>query len=903
MIDATVSALLESDDRVQGVFENPSTATAEDITYIEELLKLHYPDTSSKIQVSPTDQVASLAQEKNEAIEAYYGRALMVLRQYGGRDMRVGITLTKLESNTLRMLIQAFIKGVHSVKLQDEASIRGALTTHSLQSAYKILDDAQHHLEIIGLREQETKNQEKIKAYDTWVRGRTPQQVAAMFSQSGTRVNSSYIQPSVQSVQSVQPVQPAVQPYTGYQNRPAQPSVRPLNASNTGYSQDARTGYAGGNRPQPDPTTSANPFVNGTTPFSRALGYLCTKCGTIGHRTDRCHSTHLSKWEQYVLRCKLRDSYNTESMHIEARTQAQQAVFQYRPNPSPPAHLNTPVQPIVQPQVQAQAQEQEYTLDELRAISQNHQVFGASVELFVRPTEPKKDRKKSKKISLQAYLGEGKRGRPEITEEELEREFYSSKIMRSDNYNPGTAEINITPEQEAHNLARLQAEILLNNPLSGPQQPATATATAPVLVKDFSRDIRPPQSNVRVEEPFREPQPPIQPTQYRSLYVEPEVELPPVRVAPMPVPTLIRRPTPSDPDPVVISKKKRATKQLKQIVGRMGELPVNYKDVMGNFTLTISLMDLLQISPDFAKNVRMLSTRANEKKKKRHINPESLAACITVNSNMATTGDYTDSTPIVSSSSASIHLAGYPKFVPVQSNDKAFRIPAKSKVTIDRRVILVNLKGLTYIADQGSDINIVTLNVVQTLNLPIYLVSPKKDYTLHMGTADGRSSPLTRFTIMKVGVEGIWREIFAFIRPTASSDRHLLLGLPWLHDVRAVIDIRASLISIGDFNLGETHTRIEGPKYDFLTSYKLTLAPVDPKYQNWVKEANAAAYIQEDIPTLASPPPLQPMDTATPSQTDSDNLEAETSSSSSEGSDSGDSVDSDDDDNTVHSEN
>ena len=64
-------------------------------------------------------------------------------------------------------------------------------------------------------------------------------------------------------------------------------------------------------------------------------------------------------------------------------------------------------------------------------------------------------------------------------------------------------------------------------------------------------------------------------------------------------------------------RKKRNTKQLKEIQGRKGQGPIDYSDLLRHFTVQINFMDLAQMSPDFAKNVRSLITRVNEKRSKK----------------------------------------------------------------------------------------------------------------------------------------------------------------------------------------------------------------------------------------------------------------------------------------------
>ena len=84
----------------------------------------------------------------------------------------------------------------------------------------------------------------------------------------------------------------------------------------------------------------------------------------------------------------------------------------------------------------------------------------------------------------------------------------------------------------------------------------------------------------------------------------------------------------------------------------------------------------------------------------------------------------------------------------------------------------------------------VTQALVDLLHLKTYLVSDGKSDPLGMATSDGSVTALRHFAILPVSVLSIWREVHAFIRPKGSySEKFLLLGLPWLYDVRATFDI------------------------------------------------------------------------------------------------------------------
>ncbi|RKF80345.1 hypothetical protein GcM3_046017 [Golovinomyces cichoracearum] len=66
------------------------------------------------------------------------------------------------------------------------------------------------------------------------------------------------------------------------------------------------------------------------------------------------------------------------------------------------------------------------------------------------------------------------------------------------------------------------------------------------------------------------------------------------------------------------SRAERGTKELQEIYGRKGEGPMNYKKIIKGLMIgpTLSLMDLMQISPDFIRHLIKLGTRIKRRKKK-----------------------------------------------------------------------------------------------------------------------------------------------------------------------------------------------------------------------------------------------------------------------------------------------
>ncbi|KAI1007160.1 hypothetical protein K3495_g1061 [Podosphaera aphanis] len=250
-------------------------------------------------------------------------------------------------------------------------------------------------------------------------------------------------------------------------------------------------------------------------------------------------------------------------------------------------------------------------------------------------------------------------------------------------------------------------------------------------------------------------------------------------------------------------KARRTLRQLREIFGRQGKGPIDYKKLAEQIKVEVSLMDLFQISPDLSKAFRALSTRVNERQK-RSKEPRAKSAF-----------------------SVQRGRRHKPR---VTIDQKAFRIPVVVKTQKNNKAINVTLPTDVAQADQGSDMTIITVGFLKALNIPMIPLSNKGFNGMTMNVADGTSAQLTHYATIEIGVLGIWRKVEAFVKPFGKEneqDIHLLLGLPWLHAVDAKIRIRDSIIKIGDSERGETVVKIKGPKFIEGEKHRLVLCPVD----------------------------------------------------------------------------
>ncbi|RKF83122.1 hypothetical protein GcM3_016024 [Golovinomyces cichoracearum] len=71
--------------------------------------------------------------------------------------------------------------------------------------------------------------------------------------------------------------------------------------------------------------------------------------------------------------------------------------------------------------------------------------------------------------------------------------------------------------------------------------------------------------------------------------------------------------------PFAESLKRKSETKLHNIVGREGKGSFDYKKMLENTMITMSIIDFYQASPEFSRTSRKLSTRVNEKRVKKKI--------------------------------------------------------------------------------------------------------------------------------------------------------------------------------------------------------------------------------------------------------------------------------------------
>ncbi|KAI1000633.1 hypothetical protein K3495_g7566 [Podosphaera aphanis] len=177
-------------------------------------------------------------------------------------------------------------------------------------------------------------------------------------------------------------------------------------------------------------------------------------------------------------------------------------------------------------------------------------------------------------------------------------------------------------------------------------------------------------------------------------------------------------------------RERRVVKQLREILGRIGKGPVNYKKLAEEIKVEVSLMDLFQISPDLSKEFQKLSTRVNARTMKERMKNE-----------LPKTNDAKFDIPDDVSDALFVKAAG-PNYV---TNERAFRIPVTVKTKKDGKPVKVSLPENMAQAAQRSDMIIVNIGFLEKFGIPVQSLSSRGMNGLTMNVADGILARLAHY--------------------------------------------------------------------------------------------------------------------------------------------------------------
>lgn len=801
----------------------PSQSTVENF---RSLLCEKFPSKAIEIVPIPIDvELSELHQRPDESLATYYKRVSNLMQRVGARDRPVSAAiagLTTLESSMLDIILRAFIRGLNDPELRKEATRGMASTSRSLRSIYSLAEEARRtNMEIQKLSSEEARSEE-LEFLRSLVRKNMPShQVASLLAehQAAKLPRPPKYQPWSYATNPPQ-ASPEPAPEPSYRRPQLEESRRPsyqyeapqalvpnTNKANVGNPGKGPSNFPSnpGNRPRnfqptpkemPDRSTSKNPWINGTLFWSYGKdGLLCVKCGTKGHSAKTCSHSPLPAWEQSYLRMLVFGDNPQANFASVGFGEFDGAAKPYSVGPSILARDSTTSSPApLTP--------------------------SSSVDSYISP----------RANSLQfSFAGTDHCAESKAVEANLGEGSAPNKRSRVEDEN--------IPPQEPTAVPRPQPYQAPQKLQTGMNQGPASQAEQPYLFQGVPEERATRKGRKRVGK----------------------------KAEPQPLVGLFN--------------------------GTQYDTPVSVRQLLQNYKIDITLLDLVAWSPTACKELKRLCTKVPKKRvPKPTMNPTTQAPPFQPNfqpgvqypqgfqpvqfqgpqavpqqqpqtgmnqapfqpqqgmplyqqftqqpqqsqpSTQQTVGNPNTQLTLASAFSvgASTKEDKHTRFLrSLLGMDKAFRVPAKVKKPDNSEVSLEISQSQ---ADQGSDMNVISMGLVRSLGLELHLLSEIGFKGLSMRTADHRDTPLQHWVWLHIGVEGIWRYIRCFVAPEVvsvtesgrSEHLSLILGIPWLYAVDAQISIRRSSIMVGDKSVGEEVREVKGPQMVFCKDHNLLMYP------------------------------------------------------------------------------
>ena len=265
---------------------------------------------------------------------------------------------------------------------------------------------------------------------------------------------------------------------------------------------------------------------------------------------------------------------------------------------------------------------------------------------------------------------------------------------------------------------------------------------------------------------------------------------------------------------------------------------ISIRHVMQQNKIDMTWMDMLAWSPAMCKELKRLCTRVTNRRAQKLTNPAAppgqpnqfsfgsqnvpnLNPGFQASQNLSNPSTQATVSRVVAIPTPDHHTKMLRKLA---GSEKAYNIEGSARV--NGKVTHILKKNTS--ADQGSEMNVMSTSMSQHLSLAPKPLSEVGFLGLCMETADHRETLLETWVLFDYCVEGLWRSVPCFVSPPtpAIEDvRRLLLGLPWLHDINAVISVRNSSIQIGDPAIGEHVRFITGPELVYHRDHGLLMYP------------------------------------------------------------------------------
>ena len=798
--------------------EAETTPTDQTVENFRALFCERFPSKVMEVSPIPFDlEIASLRQRPEESLAAYYKRVSNMMQRVGVRDrptpLPTATSLASSESIVLDTVLRAFIRGLGDPKLKIEATRGMASSDRSLRSIYQMAEEAHRtNEEIQKLHDEESKS-DQLELYRNLIHQYLPKH------QVDSLLASHHAAKQPQQFQAQQT--PQYQPWPPRPEQP-QPSYRsedrPILAPNPSKGNANRGGLAGSNRRgqfQPTPkeiperSTSKNPYINGTSIWSfKQDGQLCIKCGTPGHGSPSCDNLPLPAWEQSYLKMIVFGENPRANFAAVGFGEFDGAIKPY-------SESSSSTRPILRKA--STSSDSKATGVMTPTSSVDSYLSSSSLQFGVAGLEGTCRSLPQRSSSHPGSLSQP----PEVNLLEANYGEGSGPNKRPHMEEQPTSRPQVQPQQNPGN--QMPGPLPYQNPVPQPQQASG-----------------PPQQNPGPSNPA-----------YPTFPFQANTE-----------------------DRTKQKGKKRVGKRSEPqpLVGLMNDQgsydsPVSVRNVLQSTKVDMTWMDLVAWSPAVCKELKRLCTRVPKKRapKPAKLQPQVqfqptfmpqvpqmpsqpfptmpyqptqpapvVHPHIDMNQDHNTQSTQSTFTGLLNSASitaATMEAEKHTRFLSTLSgSDKAFRVVTVVRMANGSEVVLE--KPQTQ-ADQGSEMNVISMGLVRMLGLKLQALADIGFKGLSMRTADHRDTVLEYWVWLHVAVEGVWRHIRCFVAPEVVSVSEtgrseylgLILGIPWLYSVDAKISVRHSSLMVGDVTMGEEVREVIGPEMIFCREHNLIMYP------------------------------------------------------------------------------
>ncbi|KAI1122678.1 hypothetical protein F5Y10DRAFT_70389 [Nemania abortiva] len=750
------ATFLDSSTTLQHIIEDATVgkATRKQLETFEQALKDRYPNKPVDTSVSWEDDLTRIAQKPDEPLAQYYSRVQNALRQAGGKDIPHNSRpendeLSGAEATLLKTVVCRFVDGLRDFKLRQESLSNRARNAKSLWQCHEIIRESQHVLEDREKAEEEEANRAEVEAIRKALSENKGLTVDEAVARLHPQVTAHYTTHS--------PINPVQYP------------------------------------PTHTPSCSTHPYppAQSYPPRPTRPSITCFRCRKTGHYAHDCP-------EQYLQQVYQQQGYPQQGYQHQGHQQ-QSREDGPRSDAPPNAHP-TPANPTsVGPYTSTRARSYSNPLP-ARETSKNPLINGSEtlaqgekacfrcgLRGHIQPKceAPQRDwlawweQAHLKAIMFPASRYKNKGLSIAEVQSRSAQLFYEQFLDDDENLPSSDGRMDAHMEDGNSHVC--------SNSITIEEVPESDMDESKDEGQDLFDEL---ESQVSV---------------LQSLLASAEGQASKRRKdgdTTVPISTLL-----DEQDDTALPHKKpkkprkprdpnKPPKPMAEIRARKGEGPYNYKELLKSIMVPVSLQDMLQMSPDFSRNLKHLSVRASEKVKKTERRYAKMKTTLTSNS------------------ATIIHPT------------KAYRITPTIRYMKGGRPAEHTIQQLGCQADQGSDVNIIHPTLVNELHLERRKIRDLGVRRLFLLNSAGKSDPIDEFVVFVATVGTISRPVWAIIQPSGGKlNTLMILGLPWLWDVMATFDIRHSLLTIGDSHVGEAREQIQGPTLSFVERHRLALAP------------------------------------------------------------------------------